>query len=107
MLVFTGNARQLSLQVSGDGTRVLLAVITGQVFLWECMDVKCLMGIRDGTVKGHWAHLRPLEETTLPSSRDKEASQHAVFIRTEVSTYNKNIQLCNSVFLFLQNLICF
>ncbi len=82
--VFTGSATQLSLQVSGDGMRVLLVTITGQVFLWECMDMRDLMGVRDGTVKGHWAQICPLEETILPSSQDKEASQHTLFVKTEV-----------------------
>ncbi|GAA6217096.1 uncharacterized protein C5orf42 homolog [Lates japonicus] len=78
-----GNAARLSLQVSGDGMRVLLVAITGQVFLWECMDVRDLTGVRDGTVKGHWAHIQPLEETILPSQQDKEASQHTIFVKTE------------------------
>lgn len=82
--VFTGNAARLSLQVSGDGMRVLLVAITGQVFLWECMDVRDLTGVRDGTVKGHWAHIQPLEKTILPSQQDKEASQHTIFVKTEV-----------------------
>ncbi|XP_040914910.1 ciliogenesis and planar polarity effector 1 [Toxotes jaculatrix] len=77
------NATRLSLQVSGDGMRVLLVAITGQVFLWECVDVKDLMGVRDGTVKGKWAHIQPLEDTMLPSSQDKEASQHTIFVKTE------------------------
>ncbi|XP_054468861.1 ciliogenesis and planar polarity effector 1 [Anoplopoma fimbria] len=90
-----GNAMRLSLQVSGDGMRVVLVAITGQVFLWECMDVRDLMGLRDGTVKGHWAHIQPLEDSILPSSRDKEASQHTVFIKTEVMG-----DACLSAFVF-------
>ncbi|KAM7392880.1 hypothetical protein PAMA_007814 [Pampus argenteus] len=78
-----GNATRLSLQVSGDGMRVLLVAITGQVFLWECMDVRDLTGVRDGTVKGYWAHIQPLEDTILPSSQDNEASQHTIFVKTE------------------------
>ncbi|XP_071321560.1 ciliogenesis and planar polarity effector 1 [Trachinotus anak] len=78
-----GNATRLSLQVSGDGMRVLLVAITGQVFLWECMDVKDLTGVRDGTVKGQWTHIQPLEDTILPSSQDKEASQHTIFVKKE------------------------
>ncbi|XP_029921144.1 ciliogenesis and planar polarity effector 1 isoform X2 [Myripristis murdjan] len=72
-----------SLQVSGDGMRVLLAALTGQVFLWECVDVRDLTGVRDGTVRGNWAHIQPLEDTALPSSHDKEASQHSIFVKTE------------------------
>ncbi|XP_070707145.1 ciliogenesis and planar polarity effector 1 [Pempheris klunzingeri] len=78
-----GNATWLSLQVSGDGMRVLLVAKTGQVFLWECMDVRDLMGVRDGTVKGHWAHIKPLEDSILPSLKDKEASQSTIFVKTE------------------------
>ncbi|CAG5867458.1 unnamed protein product [Menidia menidia] len=75
---------RLSLQVSGDGMRVLLVSITGQVFLWECVDARDLTGLRDGPVKGHWAHILPLNETVLPSLQDKEASQHVIFVKSEV-----------------------
>lgn len=91
MCVLTGKAAaRFSLKVSGDGMRVLLVALTGHVFLWECMDVRDLAGVRDGTVRGHWAHIQPLEDTALPSSQDKEASQHTVFVKTEVCTCNKN-----------------
>ncbi|XP_034064419.1 ciliogenesis and planar polarity effector 1 isoform X2 [Gymnodraco acuticeps] len=79
-----GNATRLSLRVSGDGMRVLLVSITGQVFLWECVDVRDLTGVRDGTVRGHWAHIQPLEDSILPSSQDKEASVHTIFVKSEV-----------------------
>uniref|UniRef100_UPI003AAFEDE3 ciliogenesis and planar polarity effector 1 n=1 Tax=Centroberyx gerrardi TaxID=166262 RepID=UPI003AAFEDE3 len=78
-----GNGTRLSLQVSGDGMRVLLVALTGQVFLWECVDVRDLTGVRDGTVRGNWAHIQPLEDTALPSSQDKEASQHSIFVKTQ------------------------
>ncbi|XP_037609215.1 ciliogenesis and planar polarity effector 1 isoform X4 [Sebastes umbrosus] len=90
-----GSATRLSLQVSGDGMRVLLVAITGQVFLWEGMDVRDLTLVRDGTVKGHWAHIQPLEDSILPSSQDKEASQHTIFIKTEVMD-----DACLSAFVF-------
>lgn len=89
MYVSTVNATRLSLQVSGDGMRVLLVAITGQVFLWECMDVRDLMGVRDGIIKGHWTHIQPLEDSILPSSKDKEASQHTIFVKTEVSIMSR------------------
>ncbi|KAG8010704.1 Protein JBTS17 [Nibea albiflora] len=91
----TGNAARLSLQVSGDGMRVLLVAVTGQVFLWECKDVRDLTGLRDGTVRGQWAHITPLEESILPTKQDKEASQHTVFIKTEVMG-----DACLSAFVF-------
>ncbi|XP_030599039.1 ciliogenesis and planar polarity effector 1 isoform X3 [Archocentrus centrarchus] len=90
-----GNSTRLSLQVSCDGTRVLLVAITGQVFLWECIDVKDLTGLRDGPVKGHWALIQPLEDTILPSSQDKEASQHTIFVKMEVMG-----DTCLSAFVF-------
>ncbi|XP_029372415.1 ciliogenesis and planar polarity effector 1 isoform X2 [Echeneis naucrates] len=79
-----GNATKLSLQVSGDGMRVLLVAITGQVFLWQCMDVRDMTGVRDGAVKGQWTHIQPLEDTILPCMQDKEASQHTIFVKNEV-----------------------
>lgn len=85
--VFTGNASRLSLQVSGDGMRVLLVAITGKMFLWECLDIRDLSGLRDGTVDGRWTHICPLEDSILPSLQDKEASQHTIFIKTEVSNW--------------------
>uniref|UniRef100_A0A7N8WQ10 Ciliogenesis and planar polarity effector 1 n=1 Tax=Mastacembelus armatus TaxID=205130 RepID=A0A7N8WQ10_9TELE len=81
--IIEGNATTLSLQVSGDGMRVLLVATIGKVFLWECVDIRSLMGVRDGIVKGQWAHLQPLEGTILPSLQDKEASQHTIFVKTE------------------------
>lgn len=83
--VLTGNATRLSLQVSGDGLRVLVVAVTGQVFLWECMAVQDLAGVRDGLVRGRWSHVQPLEDSILPSAQDKEASQHTIFVKTEVS----------------------
>ncbi|KAM4532203.1 ciliogenesis and planar polarity effector 1 [Fundulus diaphanus] len=90
-----GNCLQLCLQVSCNGTRVLLAAITGQVFLWESTEGRDFPGLRDGPVKGQWAHLLPLEETLLPSSKDKEASQHTIFVKTEVLA-----DICLSAFVF-------
>lgn len=82
--VLTGNSTRLSLQVSSDGMRVLVVAITGQVFLWECFDTRDLTRLRDGTVKGRWAHICPLEDNILPSLQDKEACQHTIFVKTEV-----------------------
>lgn len=79
-----GNATRLSLQVSGDGMRVLLGAITGQIFLWECMDPRDLLGLRDCAVKGNWTQIHSINETMLPSSQDKEASLHTIFVKTEV-----------------------
>ncbi|XP_008284693.1 uncharacterized protein C5orf42 [Stegastes partitus] len=91
-----GGSTKLSLQVSWDGMRVVLVAITGQVFLWECLDARDLTGLRDGPVKGHWAYIQPLEDTILPSSQDKEASQHTIFVKTEVMG-----DTCVSAFVFM------
>ncbi|XP_028274109.1 ciliogenesis and planar polarity effector 1 isoform X3 [Parambassis ranga] len=90
-----GNSTKLSLQVSWDGMHVLLVAVTGQVFLWECVDVKDLTGLRDGPVKGLWAHIEPLADTVLPSLQDKEAVQHSIFVKTEVMG-----DACLSAFVF-------
>ncbi|KAG5834760.1 hypothetical protein ANANG_G00264980 [Anguilla anguilla] len=74
---------RLSLLVSGDGRRVLLTALTGQVFLWECSDRQDLAGARDGVVRGHWRHVLPPETAALPSPQDKEASQNSVFAQGE------------------------
>lgn len=49
------------------------------------MGVQDLAGVRDGTVRGRWSHVHPLEDSILPSAQDKEASQHTIFVKTEVS----------------------
>ncbi|XP_036384605.1 ciliogenesis and planar polarity effector 1 [Megalops cyprinoides] len=74
---------RLSLLVSGDGRRVLLTALTGQVFLWQCITLQDLAGVRDGAVNGHWAQILPLDATALPSPQDKEASHHSVFAQGE------------------------
>ncbi|KAJ8408630.1 hypothetical protein AAFF_G00252650 [Aldrovandia affinis] len=73
----------LSLLVSGDGRRVLLTALTGQVFLWECSDPQDLAGTRDGVAKGRWQQILPLDVSALPSAQNKEASQHSVFAQGE------------------------
>lgn len=79
-----GNSTPLTLQVSGDGMRVLLVVVTGLVFLWECVDARDLSGVRDGTVRGRWTHILPLDDSALPCAKDKEACQPTSFIKSEV-----------------------
>ncbi|XP_028317922.1 ciliogenesis and planar polarity effector 1 isoform X2 [Gouania willdenowi] len=90
-----GNSSKLSLTVSWDGRCVLLVAITGQVLLWECTDVKDSAVQRDGPVHGHWAQISPLENIILPSTRDKEAMLHTIFVRTE-----RMGDICLSAFVF-------
>ncbi|KAJ8286784.1 hypothetical protein GJAV_G00043250 [Gymnothorax javanicus] len=88
---------RLSLLVSCCGQRLLLTALTGQVFLWECVDRQDLAGTRDGTVKGRWQQILPLETTALPSPQHKEASQHSVFSQGEAVG-----DCCLTVFVFTE-----
>ena len=67
--------------------RVVLAAVTGHVYLWECADVRDLTGVRDGAVRGRWAHIQPAEAAALPLLKDKEASQQGIFVKNEVSYF--------------------
>ncbi|KAJ0057135.1 hypothetical protein NL108_002064, partial [Boleophthalmus pectinirostris] len=78
-----GSASRLSVQVSGDGMRVLLVGVTGHIFLWQCTDVRDMIGVRDCTVKGNWTQIQSSNDTMLPTSQDKEACVHTLFIKTE------------------------
>ncbi|XP_072309627.1 ciliogenesis and planar polarity effector 1 [Eucyclogobius newberryi] len=89
-----GSPSRLSLQVS-DGRRVLLSAVTGQVFLWQCADVRDLTGVRDCTVKGNWTQIQPSNDTILPTSQDKEACVHSLFVKTEALG-----DVCLSTFVF-------
>ncbi|XP_054613801.1 ciliogenesis and planar polarity effector 1 isoform X2 [Dunckerocampus dactyliophorus] len=78
-----GNAAWLSVQVSGDGMRVLVVSTLGQFFLWECLDVGDLMVVPGDTIKGRWAQIQPLHDTVLPTIKNKETSQCAIFLKTQ------------------------
>ncbi|KAJ7987160.1 hypothetical protein DPEC_G00335870 [Dallia pectoralis] len=86
---------RLSLGVAEDGTRALLLSMTGQVFLWECVDVRELAGLRDGSAGGRWAQIQSPEHVSLPSLKDKETSQHILFIKGEAVG-----DVCLSAFVF-------
>ncbi|XP_067290218.1 ciliogenesis and planar polarity effector 1 isoform X2 [Pseudorasbora parva] len=73
----------LSLLVSENAQRVFLAALTGQVFLWECTAPQDLSGPRDATITGRWSHISCNENTQLPSTKDKEASVHSVFVKNQ------------------------
>ncbi|XP_049324352.1 ciliogenesis and planar polarity effector 1 isoform X3 [Astyanax mexicanus] len=94
-LASAGKALRLSLLVSGDGQRVLLVSVTGQVFLWECLVPQDLNSPRDSTIRGLWSQIASSENTQLPSSKDKEASLHSVFIQSETVG-----DVCLSAFVF-------
>uniref|UniRef100_A0A3B4AUS7 Ciliogenesis and planar polarity effector 1 n=1 Tax=Periophthalmus magnuspinnatus TaxID=409849 RepID=A0A3B4AUS7_9GOBI len=90
-----GFASRLSVQVSGDGLHVLLVAVTGEVFLWQCADVRDLIGVRDSTVKGNWSQIQASNDTMLPTSQDKEAYVHTLFVKTEALG-----DVCLSTFVF-------
>jgi hypothetical protein len=73
--------------------RVVLAAATGHIYLWECADVRGLNGVRDGVVRGRWAHIQPAEDAALPLLKDKEASQQGIFVKNEVSYFTITILL--------------
>ncbi|XP_035391703.1 ciliogenesis and planar polarity effector 1 [Electrophorus electricus] len=86
----------LSLLVSGDGKRVLLVTVTGQVFLWECLAPKELYSLRDGTIRGRWSQIVSSENAQLPSAKNKEASLHCVFVQSQAVG-----DVCLSAFVFI------
>ncbi|KAI4892113.1 hypothetical protein NFI96_017897, partial [Prochilodus magdalenae] len=88
-------SRRLSILVSGDGQKVLVAGLTGQVFLWECLVPQDLTSLRDSTVKGRWSQIESSENAQLPSSKDKDASLHSVFVQSQALG-----DVCLSAFVF-------
>ncbi|XP_017567420.2 ciliogenesis and planar polarity effector 1 isoform X1 [Pygocentrus nattereri] len=96
-LASTGKATspRPTLLVSGDGQRVLLVTVTGLVFLWECMVPQDLSSLRDGIIKGRWSQIASSENAQLPSSKDKEASVHSVFVQSQAVG-----DVCLSAFVF-------
>ncbi|XP_021334904.2 ciliogenesis and planar polarity effector 1 isoform X3 [Danio rerio] len=85
----------LSLLVSESAQRVVLAALTGQVFLWECSAPQDLSGPRDGIIAGHWSQISCQENTPLPSTADKEASLHCVLVKSQAVG-----DVCLSAFVF-------
>ncbi|KAF4082340.1 hypothetical protein AMELA_G00150710 [Ameiurus melas] len=96
-LVSAGKAssQRLSLLVSGDGRRVLVASFTGRIFLWECLVLQDLDSFRDNTVKGRWSQIAPSENSQLPSVKDKEACLHCAFVQSQAVG-----DVCLSAFVF-------
>ncbi|XP_049718453.1 ciliogenesis and planar polarity effector 1 isoform X2 [Elephas maximus indicus] len=75
---------RLYLYVSGDGKRVLLTMPSGCTFLWEYLDSKNIVSSKSPSLVGQWSQIRPEETVLLPSTEDKEAVIHAVFIKNEL-----------------------
>ncbi|XP_076158575.1 ciliogenesis and planar polarity effector 1 [Alosa pseudoharengus] len=78
------NGVPLILQVSGDGHRVLLLALSGQVLLWECTSPLELSAVRGATVSGRWSQVHAPSNAAFPSIADKEAICHSLFIQSQV-----------------------
>ncbi|XP_045704044.1 ciliogenesis and planar polarity effector 1 [Phyllostomus hastatus] len=75
---------RLYLYVSGDGKRVLIITPSGCVFLWEYLEFKNILSSKSPSLMGRWSQILPEEAVCLPSTEDREAAVHAVFVRNEL-----------------------
>lgn len=75
---------RLYLYVSGNGKRVLLITPSGCIFLWEYLEFKNIISSKSPSLVGQWSQIIPEEAVHLPSTKDKEAVVHAVFIKNEL-----------------------
>ncbi|XP_066235004.1 ciliogenesis and planar polarity effector 1 isoform X2 [Saccopteryx leptura] len=78
------SSSRLYLYVSGDGRRVLIITPSGCIFLWEYLEFKNILSSKSPLLVGQWSQLIPEEAVHLPSTKDKEATVHAVFIKNEL-----------------------
>ncbi|XP_014637081.1 PREDICTED: uncharacterized protein C5orf42 homolog [Ceratotherium simum simum] len=78
------SALRLYLYVSGNGKRVLLITSSGCIFLWEYLEFKNILSSKSPSLVGQWFQITPEEAVHLPSTEDKEAVVHAVFIKNEL-----------------------
>ena len=72
--------------ISDNGKRVLLITPFGCIFLWEHLDFKNILSSKSPLLVGRWSQIIPEEAVHLPSTEDKEAVVHGVFIKNEVSS---------------------
>lgn len=75
---------RLHLYVSGNGKRILLLATSGCIFLWEYLEFKNILCSKSHSLVGQWSQIMPEEAVYLPSTEDKEAVVHAVFIKNEL-----------------------
>ncbi|XP_054544322.1 ciliogenesis and planar polarity effector 1 isoform X3 [Talpa occidentalis] len=75
---------KLYLYVSGNGKRVLLITPSGCILLWEYLEFKTILSSKSLSLEGQWSQIIPEETIHLPSTEDKEAVVHAVFIKNEL-----------------------
>ncbi|XP_069819652.1 ciliogenesis and planar polarity effector 1 [Dendropsophus ebraccatus] len=80
-----GHSLRLHLYVSGDGGRVLLALHTGCVYLWENTEEKPqLLSQKKRILQCRWSKIEQSDSAVFPGVTDKEATVHAIFISSEV-----------------------
>lgn len=75
---------RLYLYVSGDGKRILILTPSGCIFLWEYLEFKNIFSSKTPSLMGRWSQITPEEAVHLPSTEEKEAVVHAVFIKNEL-----------------------
>uniref|UniRef100_A0A8D0RE09 Ciliogenesis and planar polarity effector 1 n=1 Tax=Sus scrofa TaxID=9823 RepID=A0A8D0RE09_PIG len=75
---------RLYLYISDNGKRVLLITPFGCIFLWEHLDFKNILSSKSPLLVGRWSQIIPEEAVHLPSTEDKEAVVHGVFIKNEL-----------------------
>uniref|UniRef100_A0A8C3YCX1 Ciliosis and planar polarity effector complex subunit 1 n=1 Tax=Catagonus wagneri TaxID=51154 RepID=A0A8C3YCX1_9CETA len=76
---------RLYLYVSDNGKRVLLITPSGCIFLWEHLDFKNILCSKSpSSLVGQWSQIIPEEAVHLPSTEDKEAVVHGIFIKNEL-----------------------
>uniref|UniRef100_A0A8C6R562 Ciliogenesis and planar polarity effector 1 n=1 Tax=Nannospalax galili TaxID=1026970 RepID=A0A8C6R562_NANGA len=74
---------RLYLYVAENGKRVLL-ITSGCIFLWECSELRNIFCSKSLSLVGQWSQIIPEEADFLPSTKDKEATVNAVFIKNEL-----------------------
>ena len=79
--------------VSGNGKRVLLITPPGCIFLWEHLEFKNVLSSKSLYLVGQWSQIMPEEAVPLPSTEDKEAVVHAVFVKNEVKSESDRVFL--------------
>ena len=90
-VLFLASSLRLYLYVSGDGKRVLIITPSGCVFLWEYLEFKNILSSKSLSLMGRWSQILPEEAVHLPSTKDKEAVVHAVFVKNEVKSRSDRV----------------
>ncbi|KAG8456701.1 hypothetical protein GDO86_002473, partial [Hymenochirus boettgeri] len=75
---------RLDVYISGDGGRVLLVALTGSVFLWENVENHNEPISPKIPPLSRWSRIQSHDSTMFPSTKDKEATVHAIFIQNEI-----------------------